>query len=79
MDVELPSTDDFDIIAKYKDEIDGFCKEEGIEVFDDRYWSSRECNAVHTWFYHGATGVLNFDSKYFSYSVRPVLTHKAEF
>lgn len=79
MDVELPSTDDFDLITKYKDEIDDFCEKEGVEVFDGRYWSSGEYDSDVAWFYYGAYGSLYHYHKYYSYRVRPVLAHKVEY
>ncbi len=78
MDVELPSTDDFDLIAKYKEEINDFCKKEDIEAFDDCYWSSGEYGSHLAWFYYGNIGYLNVYYKYISYSVRPVLAQKVE-
>lgn len=78
MDVELPSTDDFDLIAKYKGEIDDFCNEEGIEVFEDCYRSSGEFYSYYAWFYNGYNGILYYNVKYYSFSVRPVFTHKVD-
>lgn len=77
MDVELPSTDDFNIIAKYKNEIHGFCEEEGIEAFDGCYWSSREYFSHTAWFYDGYNGRLYNTRKYNPCRVRLVLTHAA--
>ena len=78
MDVELPSTDDFDLIAKYKEEINDFCNKEDIEAFDDCYWSSGEYSSYAAWFYSGDAGVLVVGNKCSSYSVRPVLAQKVE-
>ena len=61
MGMELPSTDDFDIIVKYEDEIHDFCEEKGIETFNDCYWSSGEYFSRSTWFYNGNAGALYYD------------------
>ena len=64
------------IIAAYKDEVDKLLEEVSGEPINDHcFWSVSESNSNHAWFYNGNYGIVNYDYKYNSYSVRPLLAH----
>ena len=75
---ELPTVKQARIIAAYLPEIQTALRDNGGDELGDKwYWTKSEYNANYTWLYHGNIGSVDNTSKYYSYSVRPVLASNA--
>ena len=70
---QLPTKKQAAIICAYLDDINAKLKEAGGEPLDKWYWTSSEYYANSAWFYLGDLGILNYSSKVYTNSVRPVL------
>ena len=70
---QLPTVKQAHIIGAYHDEIQTKLKDAGGDELDGWFWTRSEYTAYYAWFYRGNNGNVNFNFKYCSYGVRPVL------
>ena len=57
----------------YRKEIDKVLADNGGDSLDNWYWTCAEYSAYYSFIYSGNHGNLNYDYKFSTYSVRPVL------
>lgn len=68
-----PSKEEWDLVDAYRDEVDAIMKEAGGKVLEDHWYWSRtvaQCHSTNAWFYYGGSGILYYDYKSNTCSVR---------
>ena len=69
----LPNTDDWDLVNKYRHQIDPMLKELHGDSLDSYFWSLSEYDYYYVWSYSGGIGRFFYDFESDSYACRPVL------
>ena len=57
----------------YRKEVDKVLVDNGGDSLDNWYWTCAECSAYYSFCYYGGYGILYYNYKFYTYSVRPVL------
>ena len=57
----------------YRKEVDKVLVDNGGDSLDNWYWTCAEYSAYYSFGYYGGNGRLNYDVKFYTFSVRPVL------
>lgn len=71
----LPNKKQASIVCAYLDEIKKAMKEAGGDNLDGWYWTCAEYYGNDAWLYDGCYGELYNGSKFYTFSVRPVLAY----
>jgi len=69
----LPDTDDWDLVNKYRHQIDPMLKELQGDSLCSYFWSLSEYNYRYAWYYYSVSGKVYYYTKYGSGGCRPVL------
>ena len=70
---KLPTKKQATIMCAVLDELNDMLDRIGGDKLTGWYWTSDESHGSYAWLFYGNYGALNYGSKSYSYSVRPVL------
>ena len=71
--LKAPTRKQAALMSAVIDELNDMLEKAGGERMAGWYWTSTEYNGYGAWCYTGSNGLLDYDAKYNSYTVRPVL------